>query len=100
MIKTYFANLFVDPKVLKEGAPVQVVNSSRSLQDMGERVTTTLSPLGLKVVQPVRGRASDKSVIYDYSGGKYPMTVQWLSKYFNATVVTPAPGAATPTPSP
>jgi hypothetical protein len=67
---------------------------------MGDRVTTTLSPLGLKVVQPVRGRTSDKSVIYDYSGGKYPMTVEWLSKYFNATVVTPAPGVATPTPSP
>jgi LCP family protein required for cell wall assembly len=100
MIRSYFANVFVDPKVLKEAAPVQVVNSSRSLQDMGDRVTTTLSPLGLKVVPPVRGKTSDKSVVYDYSGGKYPMTVQWLSKYFNATVVTPAPGAATPTPSP
>jgi hypothetical protein len=28
------------------------------------------------------------------------MTAQWLSKYFNATVVTPAPGAVAPTPSP
>jgi LCP family protein required for cell wall assembly len=100
MIKAYFANLFVDQKVLKEGAPVQVVNSSRSLEDLGQRVSTTLGPLGLKTVQPVRGRAVDKSVVYDYSGGKYPMTVEWLSRYFNATVVTPTAGSTSPTPNP
>ena len=95
MIKSYFANLFVDPKVLKEGAPVQIVNSSRSLNDMGDRVSQTLGPLGLKTVQPVRGKTTETSVVYDYSGGKHPQTARWLGQYFHAGVVqaAPAPGA-------
>jgi LCP family protein required for cell wall assembly len=93
MMRTYFANLLVDPKVLKEAAPVQVVNSSRSLEDMGDRVNASLGPLGFKLVPPVRGRATERSVVYDYSGGKYPMTAQWLSRYFNASVVTASPSA-------
>jgi LCP family protein required for cell wall assembly len=100
MLKTYFANLFVDPKVLKEAAPVQVVNSSRTLDDMGDRVSQTLAPLGLKTVQAVRGKTSETSVVYDYSGGKHPMTAKWLAQYFNATVVPVAQGASPPTPSP
>jgi LCP family protein required for cell wall assembly len=99
MLRTYFANLFVDPKVLKEAAPVQIVNSSRSLEDMGDRVTQSLQPLGLKVVDPVRGRTTESSVVYDYSGGKYPLTTQWLARYFGATVVKVTPGTS-PSPSP
>lgn len=100
MLKTYFANLFVDPNVLKEAAPIQVANASRSLEEMGSRVSQSLSPLGLKVMPPVRARTTEKSVIYDYSRGKYPLTTQWLARYFNATVVTPAASAPAPTPSP
>lgn len=100
MLKTYFANLFLDPKVIKEGAPVQIVNSSRSLDEMGDRVSQSLGPLGLKVAPSVRGRMAEKSTVYDYSGGKYPLTAQWLARYFNATVATPPAGAPAPTPSP
>jgi LCP family protein required for cell wall assembly len=94
MIKTYFANLFVDPKALKEAAPIQIVNSSRTLDDMGDRVSQTLGPLGLKTVPPVRGKTTETSVIYDYSGGKHPMTAKWLAQYFHASVVQGAPGTA------
>jgi LCP family protein required for cell wall assembly len=100
MLKTYFANLFVDPRVLKEAAPVQIVNSSRTLDDMGDRVSQTLSPLGLKVVQPVRGRTAQNSVVYDYSGGKHPLTAKWLANYFGASVVPVGQGTTAPTPSP
>jgi LCP family protein required for cell wall assembly len=99
-IKTYFANLFVDPKVLKEAAPVQIVNSSRSLEDMGDRVSQTLGPLGLKTVQPVRGKTTETSIVYDYSGGKHPLTAKWLAQYFHASVVQAPPGATSPTPGP
>jgi LCP family protein required for cell wall assembly len=100
MLRSYFANLFVDPRVLKEAAPIQIVNSSRSLEDMGDRVSQTLGPLGLKAVQPVRGKTTDTSVIYDYSGDKHPLTAKWLSQYFHANVVEVAAGAAPPTSSP
>jgi LCP family protein required for cell wall assembly len=100
MLKTYFANLFVDPKALKEAAPVQIVNSSRTLEDMGDRVSQTLTPLGLKTVEPVRGKTSETSTIYDYSGGKHPLTAKWLAHYFGASVVQVPAGTAVPTPSP
>ena len=98
-LRSYFSNLFVDPQVLKEAAPVQVVNSSRTLDDLGDRVSSTLQPLGFKVEPAVRMRPAEKTVVYDYSGGRYPLTAQWLAAYFGGPVVTPAT-AAPPTPSP
>jgi hypothetical protein len=99
MLKAYFANLFVDPKILKEGAPIQIVNSSRSLDELGDRVSESLTPLGLKMVQPVRGRTAEKSAVYDYSGGKYPLTTQWLARYFNASIASPPAGSPASSPS-
>lgn len=93
----FFSGLFVDPQVLSEKAPVQVVNASATLEDMGDRVTATLKPLGLAAAPPVRRRVQEKSVIYDYSGGRYGLTARWLSTYFGVPVVTPptpAPGPA------
>jgi polyisoprenyl-teichoic acid--peptidoglycan teichoic acid transferase len=96
----YFAGMLVDPKTLQEGAPVQVVNASRSLDDLADRVTHSLQPLGLKVADPARTRPTERSTIYDYSGGRYPLTTKWLATYFNATVVTSPSGAAPATPNP
>ena len=99
VLHAYFAGMFVDPKILQEGAPVQVVNASRSLDDLADRVSHSLQPLGLKVAEPVRMRPAERSTIYDYSGGRFPLTTKWLASYFDATVVTPT-GAAPPTPNP
>lgn len=99
VLRAYFAGMLVDPKILREGAQVQMVNGSRSLDDLADRVTHSLQPLGFKVSQPARTRPAEKSVVYDYSGGRYPQTVQWLATYFGATVVTPS-SATPPTPNP
>jgi polyisoprenyl-teichoic acid--peptidoglycan teichoic acid transferase len=99
VLHSYLANAFVDPNVLKEGAAVQVANGSASLPEMGNQVSATLQPLGFKMASPVRTTTRQQSVVYDYSNGKYPQTVRWLSSYFHANVVTPPAGAA-PTPSP
>jgi len=99
MLKQYLAGVFVDPRVLRERATVQVVNASRSLDDLGDRVTRTLEPLGFEVAPSVRMSPADRSVVYDYSGGHYPLTARWLAAHFGATVVEV--GASTPpTPSP
>lgn len=95
-MQAFFAGMFVDPKVLGERAPVGLVNASQTLEDMGERVSAVLRPMGFSVADPLRRRTQEKSVIYDYSGGRYPRTVQWMQQYFGATVV-PA-GSATPAP--
>jgi polyisoprenyl-teichoic acid--peptidoglycan teichoic acid transferase len=99
MLKDYLAGVFVDPRVAKEGATVQVVNASRSLDELGDRVTRTLQPLGFKVAPAVRMAPAERSVVYDYSGGRYPLTARWLAARFGATVVQ-AEVATPATPSP
>jgi LCP family protein required for cell wall assembly len=100
MLQAYFADLFVSPSALAEKAPVQVDNASRSLPDLGDRVSRTLAPLGLQVDPTQRIRPANQTVIYDYSGGKYPRTVQWLEGYFGATVQQISGGSTPPTPNP
>ncbi|MDQ6772430.1 MAG: LCP family protein [Candidatus Dormibacteraeota bacterium] len=99
MLRQYFANVLPDEAMLKEKAPVQVVNSSRGLTTLGNVVTSTLRPLGLNLQDPQRGRPAAQSVIVDYSGGRYPATVKWLESYFGATVQEAPPGQPSPTPN-
>jgi len=94
-IHNYFANAFVDPKVLSEKAPVEIANASLNSADLGPRITTALTPLGFQFEgNPVRRKYIAQSVIYDYSGGAFPQTVDGLSRYFGMPVqqVTPQTG--------
>jgi len=100
MIRQYFANLFVAPSVVMEKAPLQIANASRSLPELGDRVSLSLKPLGLQVQAPQRVRSAAATTVYDYSGGRYPETTRWLQQYFGATVVQPAAGQPSPTPEP
>jgi LCP family protein required for cell wall assembly len=97
IIRSYIASIFVQPPMLAEKAPIQIVNASAKQEDMAERVTRSLQPLGLNLLTPVRRKHQDQSFIYDNSGGRYPETVKWLERYFGARVVsgpdpTPTPG--------
>jgi LCP family protein required for cell wall assembly len=91
MIHQYFASCFIDQTVLAEKAPVQFANGSYTYGDLANRVTTMLDPLGLQLNDPIGHSNSGKTVILDYSGGQFPKTAQWLSTYFNATVVPATP---------
>lgn len=99
-LHAFFENLFVDPKVLAEKAPVEVANASVSVDDMGERVNAVLRPLGFAVADPLRRRAAPASTVYDFSGGKYPLTAQWMATYFGAQVVTINAATAAPATAP
>lgn len=101
MLHTFFANLLVDPAVLKQQAPVQIANASYGLATMQTQVTNALGPLGLKMADPIRVPTQQQSTVYDYSGGKYSKTAQWLGTYFGARVQdVSSQSAAPPTPNP
>jgi len=97
-LQSFLSHVFIDRKVIGEAAPLVIANASVNTDDLGERVTMSLRQLGLKFSSPLRRRALDRSLIYDYSGGRYPLTAQWLSDYFGATVV-PATTASPPPPT-
>jgi LCP family protein required for cell wall assembly len=92
MIHRYVASMFIDQKTLGEKAPIQVVNGSTNFYGLDSRVTSMLDPTGLQLADPVNHTPSSRTLILDYSGGKFPLTTQWLQRFFGGTVV-----AATPT---
>jgi hypothetical protein len=96
-IRNYFQNALVDSKVLAEKGPVEIENASLNSSDLGPRLTTALTALGVKFEGgPLRHRYVAQSVIYDYSNGAYPLTAQWLSQYFGIPVQQVTPQTAPP----
>jgi LCP family protein required for cell wall assembly len=99
MIHKFFATaVFIDPKTLAEKAPVQFVNGAANFPqlDIGSRVTTMLDPTGLQMNDPVNYRPSGVTLVLDYSGGKFPLTTNWLQEFFGATVVAATPANPAP----
>ena len=96
MIHRYIAAALIDPRTLNERAPVQILNASNNYADLGSLVTTMLDPTGLQLADPVRHQPSTSTQILDYSGGRFPLTAQWLSRFFGAAVVEVTPATAPP----
>src|SRR5437763_3706672 len=98
-----FARAFVPKDALAEQAPVQLVNTGTG--EVQSKATSVLQQLGLQMGDGVLGRpAQPRTIVYDYSGGRFPATAAWLRDFFGADVepATPAsPGArANPVPGP
>lgn len=95
-IHNYIGRALVDPAVLAERAPVQILNASRQ-EDLDDRMSTLIRQYGLAVAPPVPDvlPASPTTVVYDYSGGGYRLTAAWLAAYFDGTVL-PAPAVPAP----
>jgi len=98
MIHKYLAAMFIDQKTLAEKAPVQIVNGANNFPGLDGRVTTMLDPTGLQLADPVSHRASSQTLILDYSGGKFPLTAQWLQGFFGGTIVAATPTSPAPSP--
>ena len=95
MWQSIFARVLVPGPTLAEQAQVQLVNASNSLGDLQSRTTQVLRQVGFQLADGVRHAPMTRSVIYDYSGGKYPQTAAWLQDFFGAEVVSatpPSPG--------
>ena len=93
---TLSANNFIDPSVLAEQGQVQIVNAISGNEDIDDRVTRSLKPFGLNLAEPAASNRPPipKTVIYDYSGGAYPKTAEWLANYFDGATVIPVAAAA------
>ena len=96
MIRRYVKYVLIDPKVLAEKAPVQFANGSTSFTGLDGRVTGMFDPTGLQLADPVAHKASAKTIVYDYSGGQFPLTAKFLAAYFGATVVPATPTSPAP----
>ena len=96
MIHKYVASIFIDPKTLGEKAPVQFANGAINFAGLDSRVTTMFDPTGLQLNDPVTHRAQSTTTILDYSGGKFPLTVQYLQSFFGGTVVQATPTSPAP----
>jgi LCP family protein required for cell wall assembly len=92
MVHQFVAADLVDRKVSAEKAPVTLATAAPDAE-MAPRLSVALKQLGFDVGQPDYYRYAAKTVIYDYSGGKYPATARWLADYFRADVVTAQPSA-------
>jgi polyisoprenyl-teichoic acid--peptidoglycan teichoic acid transferase len=93
MWQAVFARVPVPAPAQAEQAPVQLVNASISVQDMQQRTTAVLKQMGFQVGDGARHTSLAQSVIYDYSGGRYPQTAAWLQGFFGAQVVPATPAA-------
>ncbi|HEY8813231.1 MAG TPA: LCP family protein [Candidatus Dormibacteraeota bacterium] len=96
MIHDWVGQTFPAPLVIGGHAPVQVAWGGYP-SDVADGVTDLLKPYGFQVANPIHPKATQTTVIYDFSGGAYPDTSQFLAQFFKATVVTPT--TATPAPS-
>ena len=95
-IHRYIKNLFIDPAVLAEKAPVQFANGSNNFPGLEGRVTGMFDPTGLMLTDPIPHPPSAKTYVLDYSGGQFPLTAKWLAGYFGATIVQATPSKPTP----
>jgi LCP family protein required for cell wall assembly len=96
MIHRYLASVLIDPAVLAEKAPIQFANGSNNFTGLDDRVTTMFDPTGLQLADPVAHGASSRTLILDYSGGKFPQTTKWLVGFFGGTVVAATPTSPAP----
>ena len=96
VIHDWVGQTFPAPRVVAGHAPVQVAWGGNP-SSVADGVTDLLKPYGFQVGNPVRPRATQTTVIYDFSGGAYPETSEFLAEFFKASVV--APTTATPAPS-
>ena len=87
--------IFSDPYLGKENARLEVLNATGQAGTAKE-VQDTLVSYGYNVVQiDTNPTVSSKTIIYDYSNGKNPYTVEYLKKRYNAEVVTKSPQSST-----
>lgn len=87
----YFQNEFVPRDVLSQKVPVQIANASYNTEDLGDRVTAIIKPLGFTLAAPVRHDYEATGYIVDRTNGRSPATVEWLQRFFGLPVVSTDP---------
>jgi len=88
-LQAYARNLFEVNRVEAEGASVALLNGTTT-NGLAEATAVTLKTQGFKVTQVGNAGQSNfpHTLIYDYSGGSYPLTRQVLGSLFRANTVS------------
>jgi polyisoprenyl-teichoic acid--peptidoglycan teichoic acid transferase len=94
-IQHYLNDVFPDPSVLAEHAPVTVEDGTGAGVGSSTRWSTLLDAVGLTTTDggPVRRTATTQ--VIDESGGKDAKTAQWLANYYGVSVETQPAASAT-----
>lgn len=79
--------IFTDPSLISEGAKIEVLNGT-STAGLATKLSQTLESYNYNVVSVGNAKKDyQKTVIYDYSGGKKEITLQFLQKRLLADIV-------------
>jgi LCP family protein required for cell wall assembly len=94
-IQDFVKNIFVDHYITDENARIEVQNGS-GVSGVAAQVARSLKAAHYNVTDPTNSpQLLSKTVIYDYTGGKKPYTINYLERRFGVTAVR----ATAPTPS-
>lgn len=81
-IQDFVKNIFVDHYIVEENARIEVQNGS-GLAGIAGQVVTSLKAAHYNVADPTNAPETyTKTVIYDYTGGKKPYTINYLERRF------------------
>jgi hypothetical protein len=95
-IQDFVKNIFVDHFITGENARIEVQNGSGTA-GMGARVVASMQAAHYNVGSAVTADATlAKTVIYDYSGGKKPYTINYLEQRFGVKAQRVAAPSASP----
>jgi hypothetical protein len=92
-ISHFVQNVFVDPAVLGQKAPVTIEDASGRGLNASGRWTQLFKYLSLSATDGGVVRRSATTQVIDESGGKDKATAEWFAKFFGVTVTTPTPVA-------
>jgi hypothetical protein len=95
-IQDFVKNIFVDHYIVEENARIEVQNGSGKA-GVAAQVVRSLKAAHYNVADPTNApQIVTKTVIYDYTGGKKPYSINYLERRFGVKATR---ASATPTPS-
>lgn len=78
--------IFTDPYLAQENAKLEILNGTSQV-GYGKEVSDTLISYGYNIANlDTADKDYSKTFLYDYSNGKYPYTIKFLSDRYNAEV--------------
>ncbi len=99
-IQDFVKNIFIDHYITDENARLEVQNGSGQT-GVAAAVVTSLKAAHYNVLDPTNAAVHyDKTVIYDYTNGKKPYTINYLERRFGVKAQVVAAPSVSPAPSP
>ncbi len=97
-IQDFVKNIFVDHYITDENARLEIQNGS-GIIGLAGRITLSLKAAHYNVMSPANApQVAAQTVIYDYTNGKKPYTINYLERRFGVTSIKATlPATASPT---